>query len=60
MTKPKRPKAKCLDPAFVYTPSHSTNIAKRFEKIWREQRKEAEQQRASVVQIKRAVKSQGN
>lgn len=56
MTKPKRPKAKCLDPAWKYVPAIETDVGKRFHAIWREQRKEAEHQRATVTTLKRVAK----
>jgi len=51
-----KPRIACTDPAFEYTDSAHTNIAKTFAKIRREQRKQAEA--AAAAEAEQAVKVQ--
>jgi hypothetical protein len=52
-----KPLRSILDRAFVYTPSHETDLRKRFAKIRREQRAEAERERQQkVVTLTKGVK----
>jgi hypothetical protein len=50
-------KKRLFDPSFRYTPSHSTDIRKTFERVRRETEATRRQAEQTVLQIKREKKS---
>jgi hypothetical protein len=51
-----KPRIPLTDPAFRYTPSASTDLRKLFARIKRDQRAEAERQRAAEEEAQRVVR----